>query len=144
MKEFDGHLILLCKLHYEVEGVDFITAIKRIWAIRCGHDIETIRRNDYLENIANNLHRLILEYSNKDAKWLQELLHNELSKDYLDRWVNLNTMEKIIMFYRSEILNLTVKEGEKVIINLPKPKKKLFKRIIKGEGVYDDYKDMGF
>lgn len=144
MKKFDGHLILLCKLHYEVEGVDFITAIKRIWAIRCGHYIETIRRNDYLENIANNLHRLILEYSDKDAKWLQELLHNELSKDYLYRWVNLNTMEKIIMFYRSEIFNLTVREGEKVIINLPKPKKKLFKRIIKGEGVYDDYKDMGF
>jgi hypothetical protein len=63
-----------------------------------------------------------------------------MAKDYLSTYQGLNTLEKLIKFYRSELLCLTIREDKKVLVKLPKVKKRIFFKIIKGNGEYNDYK----
>lgn len=112
--------------------------------IRCGHDIEHIDKSS-LEYIADKLYTIIAKsVDNFDCSSFQKRIHNELCKTYLSRWDNLTHIETLIMIYRSELCHLKVAEhiGDnkwKDIIKLPTPKKRLFKRIIRGNGVYEDY-----
>lgn len=41
LDNFEGHLTLYCKGHYAVNKVDFLTGLRRIWAVRCGFDVCT-------------------------------------------------------------------------------------------------------
>lgn len=45
------------------------------------------------------------------------------------------------MIYRNELSQLQIREGKrKILIKLPKPQKRLFKRIVSGKAEYNDYK----
>ena len=137
-KGFDGHIILLCKNHYEIKK-DLIESLKMIWAIRCGYNYEE-NNNDSLPYICNSLFE-ILKPTIKDYSFFQRKLHEYLFNEYIQD--DRNTKEKLIYFYCCEIANLQVKykkDGDYVdIIELPKPKKDLFNKILKGEGFYEDF-----
>jgi hypothetical protein len=140
LEEFDGHIVLYCKGWYYQEDVDFLLGLRRIWAIRCGYDYE---ENDKSadEYIADRMFKIIVQTNpNLDFVHFQKRLHNELSKDYLSTYKGLNTIEKLIKIYRSEIMMLQIRDDKKVLVKLPKEKKRVFSRILKGKGEYKDYK----
>jgi hypothetical protein len=142
LEEFDGHIVLYCKGWYfqKKVDIDFLVGLRRIWAIRCGYDYEEDDKS-IDQYIANRLYKIILETNpNIDLIDFQIRLHNEMAKDYLSTYQGLNTIEKLIKFYRSELLCLTIVENKKVLIDLPKVKKRVFFKIIKGKGEYNDYK----
>jgi hypothetical protein len=143
LKSIEGHIILYCKGHYNVESVDFLTGLRRIWSIRCGYDY---RKEDKSADryIANELFSLFKLLSPKKAEYFHEILHYDLESWRATRYKDLTFLETLIMVYRSEIWNIQIKEKQKVkyssLIKLPKPQKRLFKRIVKGKGDYNDYK----
>ena len=133
LDEFDGHIVLYCKGWYFQKNVDidFLVGLRRIWAIRCGYD----------EYIADRMFRIIAQTNpNIDLVHFQRRLHSEMAKDYLSTYQGLNTIEKLIKFYRSELLCLSIRDYKKVLVKLPKVKKRVFFKIIKGNGEYNDYK----
>ena len=141
MKEFkgiQGHIILLCKGWYQVEDVDYLTSLKRLWAVRCGIDKEYINSSAY-GSIADELYKILIESSPTEALYLQERMHNYLQSNYRFSIEKFSTMEKIIYFYISRIHSITCREDKKQIVKLPKPKKQILKRIIRGNGRYTDY-----
>lgn len=147
-EKFDGHIILYCKGHYNLKNVDFITGLQRIWAVRCGLSINNI--SDSLnEYIADKLHEIFAKCNHKKLPHF----HQILNKGLCDNWnyENLNAIERVIMIYRNELMSLQIKEstgtllekpmkGYTTLIKLPKPQKRLFKRIVNGKGEYEDYK----
>jgi len=142
LDEFDGHIVLYCKGWYFQKNIDidFLVGLRRIWAIRCGYDC---RENDKSadEYIADRMFKIIAQTNpNIDLVHFQRRLHSEMAKDYLSTYQGLNTLEKLIKFYRSELLCLTIREDKKVLVKLPKVKKRIFFKIIKGNGEYNDYK----
>lgn len=140
LDEFDGHIVLYCKGWYYQEDVDFLVGLRRIWAIRCGYDYE---ENDKSidQYIANRLYKIILEANpNINLIDFQIRVHNEMAKDYLSRYQGLSTIEKLIKIYKSEIMMLQIRDDKKVLVKLPKEKKRVFSRILKGKGEYNDYK----
>ena len=145
MNNIKGHIILYCKGHYYSEGISFITGLQRIWAVRCGYGIDCIDR-DSLEYIADELFNILIEINpNLDIVRFQKRLHNEISKTYLDRWKGLSTIEQLIMFYSSEIMQVEVRKyignnRYKNLIKLPTKKARLFKRILEGNFSYEDSK----
>lgn len=144
LETFEGHIVLYCKNHYQVENVDFITGLQRIWAIRCGYDVEAID-NGSKEYIANAMYKIIKKTNPQKLDYLFELVHKEISKDYLSTYEGLTSIEKLIKIYRGELAFLQIKDskskgGYTTLIKLPKPQKRVFKRIINGKGGYNDYK----
>ena len=150
LDNFEGHLILYCKGHYAVNKVDFLTGLRRIWAVRCGFDVEHIDKS-IDEYIANALYRIVKKVKPNKVEYLFELIHKEVSKTYLSTYEGLSTIEILIMIYRSELSEAQVREskaklsgkpmsGYTTLIKLPKPQKRLFKRIVSGKGEYNDYK----
>lgn len=134
-----GHIVLFCKGHYYTS--DLVEGLKMIWAIRCGYGY--VKEDDSsLRYIANELYSIVMEYSGKDALWLQKSLHERVMS-----WIYKDevAIKNIIKFYCSEIANIQIKEkmanGKyKTIIKLPVLKKNVFKRILSGKGRYEDYK----
>lgn len=143
LEKFEGHLVLYCKGWYSVKDVDFLTGLRRIWAIRCGFDVEHIDKS-IDEYIANALYKTLKKLNPKKIEYLSELIHKEVSKTYLSTYEGLSTIETLIMIYRSEIWAVSIKENGKTIIKLPKPQKRLFKKIVKGKGEYNDYKNVKY
>lgn len=142
LDEFDGHIVLYCKGWYFQKNVDidFLVGLRRIWAIRCGY---ACQGNDKSadEYIATRLYDIIVQANpNLDLVHFQRRLHSEMDKDYLIIYQGLNTLEKLIKFYRSELLCLSIRDAKKVLVKLPKVKKRVFFKIIKGNGEYNDYK----
>lgn len=140
LEEFDGHIVLYCKGWYYQDDVDFLVGLRRIWAIRCGYDYQ---ENDKSadEYIADRMFNIIVQANPKlDFVHFQKRLHQELSKDYLSLYQGLNTIEKLIKIYRSELIMLQIKDDRKTLIKLPNPKNRVFSRILKGKGEYSDYK----
>lgn len=137
----EGHIVLYCKNHYSTD-VDFHVGLRRIWAIRCGLDEEHVITGQADRYIANELYKLFRLLNPTKAEYFHEIIHAELEKPY--RFKDLTHLESLMIIYRSEISMVAIREkkGERYypLVKLPKPKKKLFKRIIKGKGVYDDYK----
>ena len=131
---FDGHLVLYCKNHYNHSG-NLIEDLKRIWAIRCGYDYDP-KNNGVVLNIINRLYK-ILYPTIKNHEVFQEQLHNHLVS-----WLyqDLDKLENIALFYCSELANLQIKENNKWLIKLPKLKKQVFNRILRGNGKFNDYK----
>jgi hypothetical protein len=134
----DGHIILYCKNHYK-HSKSLIEDLKKIWAVRCGYDYN-VNDNSMVINIANNLYR-ILKPTIENNERFQENLHDHI---FSNLYKDLNTAERIILFYCSELCNLQVKQKINnkwtKLIKLPKPKKQIFNRILRGNGRYNDHK----
>jgi len=139
LENFEGHLVLYCKGWYSIKDVDFLTGLRRIWAVRCGFDVEHIDKS-IDEYIANALYKTLKKVAPQKTEYLTELIHKEVSKTYLSTYEGLSVIETLIMIYRSEIWSVSVKENGKTLIKLPKPQKRLFKKIVNGKGEYTDYK----
>lgn len=139
LENFEGHLVLYCKGWYSSKDVDFLTGVRRIWAVRCGFDVEHIDRS-IDEYIANALYKTLKKVAPQKIEYLFEIMHKEVSKDYLDYYKNLTHIETLIKFYKDELSYIQVKEKHKWLVKLPKPQKRLFKRIVSGKGNYNDYK----
>lgn len=139
LDNFEGHLVLYCKGHYSVNKVDFLTGLRRIWAVRCGFDVEHIDKS-FDEYIANALYKIVKKVKPNKVEYLFELIHKEVSKTYLSTYEGLNTIETLIMIYRNELWDAQVKDKNKTTLKLPKPQKSLFKKIVGGKGEYTDYK----
>lgn len=139
-EKFDGHIILYCKNHYNLPNVDFITGLQRIWAVRCGLPIDCINKS-FNEYIADKLYNIFKLCKPTKVEYFQNILHKGLCDDW--KYKDLNAIERCIMIYRNELMQLQVKEkgnkNYKKIIHLPKPQKRLFKKIVSGKAEYNDY-----
>ena len=143
-KEFTGisaHIILYCKNYYGKDlNVEFLTGIRRIWAIRCGYDFDEKDKSIY-KYIAQELYELMLELHSEKVNHYQELIHDRLCNNLYKEY---SAIENLILFYKSEIAWSTCKERKKSklywIYKLPRPKKQIFNKIISGKGQYYDYK----
>ena len=143
-EKFDGHIILYCKSHYSVKDVDFLTGLRRIWAVRCGFGVEHID-NKIDEYIADRMYLIIEQVKPNRLKDIWQIIHRDLADN--SHWngrENLTPIQKLIWIYRDIIWRLQImetKEGKlKTLIKLPKPQKRLLKRIVSGKGEYNDYK----
>ena len=98
-----------------------------------------------LEYIANDLFNIIYEICDIDIIDFQKRLHNEICNTLYQYEKDNLSIVRIIRYYKYQLAFLRVcdynKETNKrkFLIKLPIPKKRLFKRIIKGKGVYSDY-----
>ena len=134
---FQGHIIVYCKLHYGGDDVSFIDGFKRLWAVKCKSNDD-----DMLDYIANYLFTIICIVSDFDAVEFQKRLHLSLF-EYNPR--KKSAIELIISFYIFQLANLKIAKYNpisgktKMLINLPKTKKRVFKRILEGKGDYNDY-----
>jgi hypothetical protein len=146
-EKFDGHIILYCKGHYNLKDVDFITGLQRIWAVRCGLAFEHIS-GSFNEYMADKLHEIFAKCNPKKLPYFHQIMNKGLCDEW--NYGNLNAIERVIMIYRDELSMLQIKEskakllgkpmsGYKTLIKLPKPQKRLFKRIVSGKGQYNDY-----
>lgn len=140
-EKFDGHIILYCKGHYNLNDVDFIVGLQRIWAIRCGLNPECAnnRLNEY---IADRLHKIFAKCRPTKLPYFHQIMNKGLCDEW--QYKDFNAIERVIMIYRNELMQLQVKENNngkfKTLIKLPKPQKILFKRIVGGKGQSSDYK----
>jgi hypothetical protein len=140
---FDGHLVLLCKGHYDGgEKSDFFDEIKRIWSVRCGIDPKHFGE-EIFEYIANRLYKIVASCNPKKVEYLHEIVHKSLSYTF-GVPEGLSAIKKIIWAYRSELVCLQIKDrdgnGELFeIFSLPESQKEIFNRIARGEGNYKDY-----
>jgi len=139
LDKFQGHVVLYCKSHYSVKDVDFITGLQRIWAVRCGFDVGSINKS-ILEYIADDMYRVLQKTNPSKLEYLWQIIHKELSENtFIKQYEDLTSIERLIMVYQNEISMLQVKDSGKVLIELPKPQKQLFKRIVRGNGRFKDY-----
>jgi len=141
IKGIEGHIVLLCKNNYKYD--DFLVALRRLWAIRCGYDYEHNEDGSADEYIADELFRIFKIINPEKAENYYKYLHREFNNSF-GKHDNLKPLEICILSYRSEIAFSQVKERVnqkyRVLIKLPKPKKRVFNRIFKGGGKYGDYK----
>lgn len=143
LDKFEGHIVLYCKGYYNLDNVRFIEGLQRIWAVRCGLDVEFA--NSHLnENIADALYRIMEKLIPNKLEYLWQIIHREVAKTYLSQYEGLSCIEKLIMIYRSNIMRIRIKEkvhkNYRTLIKLPKPKRQVFKRIVLGNGEFNDYK----
>lgn len=142
---FQGHIVLYCKGQYHVPDgkKGFFEGLKMIWAIRCGYDYEYTSR-DTLTYIANDMYDIISKCEPHRLPHLMDKLHREVNSN-LGKPENLTPIEAIIWEYRGILSNMQVREEVKDtkkfkwIIKLPKPKYRIFNRILRGNGRYEDY-----
>lgn len=145
--KFQAHIILYCKGYYQQKDVSFHEGLRRIWAVRCGHDVEHISISSD-EYIANDMYRLIQKVLPKKLEYLYQHVHKSLCYKPFFQSDNLTAIEKLISVYKNELMMLQIKEkvNEKYItlIKLPKPQKRLFSRIVNGKGEYNDYEKIQY
>jgi len=139
---FQGHMILFIKGHYHNNDVGQLEGLRRIWALRCGLLYEHVKDGQSDEYIADELFRIIQIVLPNRANRMWETLHKELANPSY-QYHGLNSIEIVIMVYRSVLFGLEVKEivdGKyKWLIKLPKPKKRVFNRVLRGNTTYNDY-----
>lgn len=132
----DGHLVLYCKRHYHIDSVDFFVGLRRIWAIRCGYDYKDgdSRADRY---IADHLCDIIKLSMPKIFESLYEKVHHELTYDW--KYEGMTMMERLIFIYAMRVMEMKIRDGKLILVNLPKSKKQILKRIVRGNGRYKDY-----
>ncbi len=139
LRGLDGHIVLLCKNHYKCSSI--IEGLRMIWAIRCGYEYNKNERS-IDKNIANKLYKLLIELMPERINYLQERIHDEININWRFR-EELSSLERLISIYCSELAFIQIKEKYKNkwinLILLPKPKKRIFNRILRGNGKYKDY-----
>ncbi|MCW8966683.1 MAG: hypothetical protein OQK82_08375 [Candidatus Pacearchaeota archaeon] len=142
LDKWQGHMVLFAKGHYKNNEASQLEGLRRIWALRCGLLYEHVERGQSDEYIADELFRIIQITMPKRAERMWEILHKELARPSY-QYEGLNAIEMTIMIYRSQLLGLQVREkvGNKWvwIVELPKPKKRVFNRILRGNEKYRDY-----
>lgn len=142
LNTWDGHIVLMCKMWYNVEGVDFFEAIKRFWCVRCGLSIEHFS-NDYYEYIADKMYKIMIECDPDRMRYFYQTLHRELVKDWY-KPEGMSPIQQLIWEYRSFIQNILIKSDDGdgnmfELVSLPKPQKRTIKRIVKGKIKSNDY-----
>lgn len=143
LKGFDGQIVLYCKGHYNLKDVDFIKGLQHIWAARCGYDVEHVSDRDK-EYIANHLYDILAEVAPKKLQYMMVKVHKAL----VDNWMykELTGIERVIMAYHNELMQLQVKEskpngkGYITLLKLPRTRKQAMKRIVRGNGRSGDYR----
>ena len=140
LEKFQAHIVLYCKGHYNVKDVDFLVGLRRIWAVRCGLSVEHIsRRAD--ESIADEMYRILEQTIPQKMPYLYQGIHRDIANNW--KFGNLLPLECLIMMYKNEIHMTQTREkinkNYQWLIKLPKPQKRLFKRIVNGKGEYNDY-----
>lgn len=140
---FDGHLVLLCKGHYET-GIDFFEALKRIWEVRCGVSQHAFSGNAVFENIADRMYEMIKKCSPEKLDYFYQIVHRELTSGGFTKPEGMSHIQALIWEYRSVLAMLQIKEKDSNnlwynLIDLPKPQKQIIKRICRGNGEYADY-----
>jgi hypothetical protein len=145
-EKFDGHIILYCKNHYNLKNVDFITGLQRIWAVRCGLDVQHIN-SSFNEYIADKMHEIFAKCKPNKLSYFHQILF----KGLCDEWgyEGLNAIERVIMIYANELFQLQIKEKVsdkryKTLIKLPKPQKQVFKRIVAGKARGNEYNSVKY
>ena len=131
----EGHIVLACKGWYDVKDVNMVESLGRLQAAFCGwsgkehgisHEyvadklfniLRKCKSDDYMQHMAYNMHKWLVQ-----GWWT-----------YSEEGRELSAIDKLIIFYRSEICNLKIKDDNKIIIKLPKAKKRAAKHIIKGD-----------
>lgn len=140
--KFQAHVILYCKGYYQQKDVSFHEGLRRIWAVRCGHDIEHISTSSD-EYIADDMYKIIQKVLPKKLEYLYQHIHKSLCYKPFFRLEDLTAIEKLISFYKNELMMLQVKDkvnkNYRTLIKLPPPQKRLFSRIVKGKFEYSDY-----
>jgi hypothetical protein len=139
-ENFDGHIILYCKSHYSIKNVDFIVGLQRIWAVRCGISIEYVD-NSLDEYIADRMYEIFAKCKPKKLPYFHQIFNKGLADDWT--YGDLKAIDRAIMIYANELSMLQIKDlklkNYVTLIELPKPQKRLFKRIVSGKGTYGDY-----
>jgi hypothetical protein len=137
-----GHIVLYCKGWYKHE--DFFDGLKRIWAVRCGYDYEHTDSRT-LEYIADEMFNILWEVSSPERiKHIMRNVHRGLIP-FLKSEEKLTPIEALIHQYGIHLSNLQIKETDKesgkrhTLVKLPKPQKRVFNRILRGNGRYKDY-----
>lgn len=130
---FDGHIILYCKSHYDLK-VDMIVALRRIWAVRCGLSIEYA--TEFMDtSILNHLYHILTTI--EPTTDVVERIHSKLAHD------GSMTTSELISIYVSALMTTEVKNkvnGEWItLINLPTPNPNVMNKIINGRGKYAHY-----
>jgi hypothetical protein len=140
LRGIEGHIILYLKNRYSVPDVGLLEGLRKIWAIRCGYDYDEKDKSSD-EYIANELWRIFKLTMPDKIDFFMNIIHREINSTW--RFDTVIPLERLIYIYCSELSGLTVREkiGEKyhTLIILPKPKKRVFKRILRGNGRYKDY-----
>ena len=142
LDKFEGHIVLLTKGYYPIKKVEYLTAVRRLWATRCGLDNEHVENKScdiYLANALYKLAKKVTTNSVMDIGFIHEAL-TRVSFEY----EGLNSIEKLIRYYLSVIGCCQVMEKNEngkweFIMNLPKPNKRTIGKIIRGNGKYGDY-----
>lgn len=134
LSNFEGHLVLYCKKHYHVSYVDFILGLQRIIAVYSGMDAENISKHHILNKLAKIVTVL---YSDWSIEQILFYVHDVVCSNY---YKECSVEDKLIFQYCSLIYDSQIKRGKKVLVKLPEPQKRLFKRIVRGNGNYNDYK----
>ena len=144
---FDGHLILYCKGWYRNnKNESFFEGLKKIWAIRCGYDYNPEEGDNVLQYIANSMFGLIIECEKIDSpdkiKWLMDVVHKDVSVRSFKPTDIDTPIKDLIYSYRGRLMALAIRDvaNKDELIKLPKPMKRVFNRILNGNGRYGDYK----
>ena len=137
-----GHIVLLCKNWYKMpKRKSFFEALRMIWAIRCGYDYK-LTSYDTDSYIANDMWEVINTCAPERLTVYMDNFHREIGNTRF-KPKDMTAIQAIIWEYKNIISNLTIcnKVGEEwiPIIKLPKPNNRVFKRILRGNGKYNDY-----
>ena len=144
MEIFQQHIILYCKGVYNSKNIDFFEGLRKIWAIRCGYDYKNTNK-DVDIYIANNMYEIISQCMPNKLPYIMEIIHREVGNQVFYKPQNMTPIQAIIWEYRSLLCTMQIRErinGQKRwkwIIKLPKPKKQIFNRILRGNGNFKDY-----
>ena len=135
-EDFYGHVILYCKNHYTCKN-GLIYGLRRMFAARCGVPSDT---NDMDDNIANRLFNLCIITTGMGAAHLMSVVHREISKNH----DGIPTLHILIKLYASYVAFSSVKDDEgNVILKLPKPKKRVYNKILNAKDFdYAIYNEM--
>lgn len=142
-----GHIVLLIKGWYDIkDNPSIFVALRRVWAIRCGYNYNPTDF-DADRYIANSLWRIIIKCAPERLTLHIDNFHADIVNNSMDKPKDMTHIEAIIWEYASIISSMQIKQLVKTnyrqLIVLPKPKKKVFNRIIAGNGRFNDYKLIG-
>lgn len=143
LKPIEGRMVLYCKGHYKCDA-GLLEGLRMIWAARCGYEHTPGEKRVDL-HIAEELYGILYKLWDGGPVDLQRRVHSYLANDLNWHGEELTAFEKLIRAYRSLISQVQVNEhdadGKVVpIVKLPKPAKRVFNRILRGNGRYEDYK----
>ena len=128
----------LCKGHYKrPERVDFLKAIRMLWAIRCGYDYEESDKRMY-RHVADVLFELLMILEPKKQKYIHQLVHDELTSTF--KYEDLTPIEIVIMCYRNHIMQALVINRNDFELILGEKREDAVNKVLEGNGEYGDYK----